>query len=116
MVTITKAGRLAFNRAATEVLEREGGKYANLYWDPETRSVAVQPILQPEPQAYQIAFGAKGNGAGFSVKSFLDYIVYESSVTRNFSTVWNASAARFEFSMPAEAFLLRDADDSKRSA
>lgn len=105
MMTITKLGRMAFNNAATARLAKDVVEYVVLLFDKENRMVAVKPISKKDPRAYHVSYGKKGNGAGFSAKTFLDFIELDyASESRNVPVEWNAEQNMYEAQFPAEYF------------
>ena len=55
-------------------------------------------------KAYTLTFSpeAKGSGAGFSAKTFFDYIEYDYSETRSFDAEWNKTDGILEIEIPAQ--------------
>ena len=111
MVTFTTLGRIAVNKSATRVLEKDAVEFVVLLWDRETRRIAIRPLTKRDPRAYVVAYGKKGNGAGFSAKTFLDYIEYDFSVSRSFPVEWNDKEGQYEAQIPVEHF--KDAKQQK---
>lgn len=104
MVTITKLGRIALNKTATARFERDAVELVLLMWDKESRKIAIRPISKKEPRAYRVTYGAKGNGAGFSAKTFLDYIELDFTESRNIAIEWNDADNMYEVTVPIEYF------------
>jgi len=89
-VTLTTLGRMAFNKAATEVFEKQVVENVVLLWDVETKRFAVKPISKKDSRAYRVHYGKNGNGAGFSAVTFLDHIGYNYHDSSNsFPAEWN---------------------------
>lgn len=105
MLTITKLGRLSLNKTATVILEKQAIEFVLVLWDNEGRKIGIRPITKRDNRAYTLAYGKKGNGAGFSAKTFLDYINYDYSQSRSFPTEWNTSEGVFETEIPVEHLL-----------
>lgn len=103
-VTITKLGRMAFNKAATVPFEKQAVENVLLLWDAEKRQVAVRPITKKDARSYKLSYGAKGNGAGFSAKTFLDYIGFDYSESRSVLIEWNDHESMFEGKIPEDYF------------
>lgn len=101
-ITFNKLGRIALNKTATAVLEKEAIEFVLLLWDADRRLVGVRPITKKDHRAYRLAYGQKGNGAGFSAKTFMDYIGYDQSETRSFPAQWNESDSTFTVELPEE--------------
>jgi hypothetical protein len=62
----------------------------------------VRPITKKDQRAYTLAYGKKGNGAGFSAKTFMDYIGYDYLESRQYPAHWDESEAMFVAEVPAE--------------
>ncbi len=104
MVTITKLGRISLNKTATVRLEKEAVEFILLLWDRESRKIAIRPITKKDPRAYRVSYGQKGNGAGFSAKTFLDFIELDYGESRNMPVLWNDQENAYEVEVPAEFF------------
>jgi len=111
-ITFTSLGRISLNKHATAILEKDAVEVVILLWDSEERKVGVRPITKRDSRAYRVSYGKKGNGAGFSAKTFLDYINYDYSVTRNFPIEWNEREGFFEVQI-AEEYFIRDSRQQK---
>ncbi len=103
-VTITKLGRISFNKSATRPLEAQAVENVLLLWDADKQQIAVRPITKKDSRSYKLSYGAKGNGAGFSAKTFLDYIGLDYSTSRTVLIEWNDSESMFEGKVPEEYF------------
>lgn len=104
MMTFTTLGRIALNKSATRILEKDAVEFVVLLWDRDARRVGIRPLTKRDPRSYQVSYGKKGNGAGFSAKTFLDYIEYDYNVSRSFPVEWNEKEGQFEAQIPAEHF------------
>ncbi len=104
MMTFTTLGRIALNKSSTRTLEKDAVEFVVLLWDRDSRRVAIRPLTKKDPRAYRVAYGKNGNGAGFSAKTFLDYIEYDYSVSRSFAAEWNDKEGQFEAQIPVEHF------------
>jgi hypothetical protein len=101
-VTATKLGRMAINKAATAYLEKYAVEFVLLMWDADLRKIGVRPISKKDPRAYKVTYGDKGNGAGFSAKTFFDYIGLDYSMSRVFPATWNTEQEILELDVPEE--------------
>jgi hypothetical protein len=106
-VTFNKMGRLQFNKAATAKLEKEAVEYVLLLWDAEINKVGLRLISKKDSRAYKVAFGAKGNGAGFSAKTFFDYIGLDYTETRTVPVEIGEGEILLEFQVPEDFFSKR---------
>jgi len=102
MVTFSTLGRISLNKAGTARFEKEVVEFVILMWDPSAHKVGIRPISKKDPRGYRVSYGKKGNGAGFSAKTFLDYIEYDYGESRSFQTEWNDQENMFEFEIPVE--------------
>jgi hypothetical protein len=110
-VTATKLGRLAINKTATRPLEKNAVEFVLLLWDNVSKKFAIRPISKRDPRAYRVSYGVKGNGAGFSAKTFLDYIGFDYSSTRSLPATWNSEHEQLEVDVPPE--FLKDSQQKK---
>jgi hypothetical protein len=95
---------MAMNTAASEKLKGIGAEFMVLMWDQEAKRIALK-VVTDDKTAYRITYGVKGNGAGFSAKTFLDFIAYDQSKSSSYSIEWNDNEKMFEVALPAESFL-----------
>jgi hypothetical protein len=103
-VTFNKMGRIQFNKTATAKLEKEAVEYVLLLWDAELNKVGVRLISKKDPRAYKLSYGVKGNGAGFSAKTFFDYIGLDYTETRTAPVEIGEGEILLEFQIPSDYF------------
>jgi hypothetical protein len=101
-VTLTTLGRMALNVGAVQILNKVVAEYVLLLWDADAKKVAIKVIGKKEPRSYALHYGVKGNGAGFSATTFMNFIKYDFSESRSFPLQWNEDANMFTFSIPVE--------------
>jgi hypothetical protein len=101
-ITFNKLGRISLNKTATATLEKDAVEFVLLLWDAAKRQVAVRPITKKDQRAYRLAYGKKGNGAGFSAKTFMDYIGYDYSESRSTPVRWDEGESMFIAELPQE--------------
>jgi hypothetical protein len=101
-VTATKLGRIAINKSATEHFEKNAVEFVLLLWDGAASRFAIRPILKKDSRSYRVTYGEKGNGAGFSAKTFLDHIGLDYSSSRSMSAMWNKESDQLEVQVPPE--------------
>jgi len=99
--TITKMGRISLNKIAALTFADKKAEYAELLWDKETHSVGVRNS-EKKKGVFRLSYGDNGNGVGFSCSTFLNYIRYDWTQSRNFPAQWDASEQMFFFQIPAE--------------
>ncbi len=103
-VTITKMGRIALNKLASEFMENLRAAHAVLLWDRESFKCGIKVANSKDIGAYTLTPGANGNGAGFSAVTFLNFIKYDWTTTRSFTAEWDAAGQMLVFSIPKEHF------------
>jgi hypothetical protein len=96
---------MQFNKSATARLERDAVENVLLLWDKEARKVALRSISKKDSRAYKVAYGAKGNGAGFSTKTFFDHIGLDYSESRTVPVEFGDGDILMEFQIPEECFI-----------
>jgi len=104
-VTITKYGQLSFNKAAVNKLQKEAIETVLVLWDKETRSVGIRAINEKDKRAFTVRWHKRGDGAGFSLASFVKHIEYNASESRTFPVQWNDEQRMFEFKIKKEHFV-----------
>lgn len=83
MMSFSKLGQIVFNQSAAAILQKDSTDYILLMWDATENKMAVKHTSnKKDPRAYHIRYAEKGNGAGFSAKTFLDYIGIDCSDRR----------------------------------
>jgi len=101
-ITFNKLGRIALNKTATARFENDAVEFVLLLWDPAKRQVGIRPITKKDPRSYRLAYGKKGNGAGFSAKTFMDHIGYDATESRSVPVRWDESESMYIAEIPAE--------------
>lgn len=99
-ITLSKLGRIALNKSATTVLEKNAVEFVLLLWDGESRVIGIRPITKKDSRAYPVKYGSKGNGAGFSAKTFLDFINVDYSESRVLPASWEADGSMLTAEVP----------------
>ncbi len=103
-ITFNKLGRLALNKPATAKFEQEAVEFVLLLWDQTKRQVGIRPITKKDPRSYRLAYGKKGNGAGFSAKTFFDHIGLDYSESRQVPVRWDDGESMYIGEVPMEFF------------
>ena len=112
-VSITKEARLQANRAAAELLRHRKVKHVILLWDTESLKVAIRPTNAVD-DAYGVTYSERDKSAAIAGKGFCDWIGYDYSETRSFSTTWSEKLGHLEFEIPAEHFKVHEKSKPKR--
>lgn len=105
----SKIGTITFNQTAARILQKGTPiEYIFLMWDPAAKQMAMKSTSnKKDPRAYRIRYNDKGNGAGFSAKTFLDHIQADYSERRTIPVEINPDHEIFlEVRIPEE-FLKR---------
>ena len=73
-VTFSKIGQIVFNQTASRILQKDAIEFILVLWDAADGKLALKATgNKKDPRAYHIRYNEKGNGAGFSAKTFLDH-------------------------------------------
>lgn len=104
MLTISQLGRLNFNTAASEVLNKHAVEDVLLMWDKESSKIGVRGINKKDTRSYRMRFSRRNKSAGFAAKPFLEHIGYDYSQTKAYPCTWNEEQGMFETSLPSDAF------------
>ena len=103
-ITITKMGRIALNKLASEILDKDKATHVLVLWDKESFKCGIKIANSKDIGAYNLTPGFNGNGAGFSAVTFLNYVKYDWTTTRSFTAEWDAAEKMLVFSIPKEHF------------
>jgi hypothetical protein len=103
-ITFNRLGRIALNKTATAKFENDAVEFVLLLWDPSKRQVGIRPITKKDQRSYRLAYGKKGNGAGFSAKTFMDHIDFDYEESRSVPVRWDESEAMYIAEIPTEYF------------
>ena len=105
-VTITKFGQLSFNKAACGILQKNGVKHVFMLWDKERLSIGLKATNdKKDPRAFPIHWSKRGDGAGFSIVTFIKHIEYNASESRVFPVQWDAEQQMLEFKIKQEYYI-----------
>ena len=73
-MSFSKLGQISFNQTAARLLQKEAVEFILVLWDTADGKLAIKSINnKKDPRAYRMRYNPKGNGAGFSAKTFLDH-------------------------------------------
>ncbi|HEX3560450.1 MAG TPA: hypothetical protein VHU19_14680 [Pyrinomonadaceae bacterium] len=103
-VSLSKEGRIGINSPAAEYFRQNAVEYVLLLWDKEQRKIALRPITKKDSRAYSLGYDKPGKqgGAGFTAKTFFNFIGYESKETKSLPASWNEGEGMLEIEIPAE--------------
>jgi hypothetical protein len=104
-ITITKYGQLSFNKTASAILQKEAVEKVLMLWDKEKLSIGIRAIKKKDTRAFTVRWSTRGDGAGFSIASFIKHIDYNASESRSFPVQWNDEQQMFEFELKKEYFI-----------
>jgi hypothetical protein len=101
-VTISKLGRIGFNRATTRMLVNNQTQQVLLMWDSETKRVGIKAISKRDARAYTVHYGKDNAWSGFAAKTFFEHVGYDYSKTSSFPCEWNADERMLVIQLPSE--------------
>ena len=74
LLSFSKIGGITFNQTASRILQKASITNVLLMWDAKDKKLAMKTAsTSNDIRSYVIRYNDKGNGAGFSAKTFLDY-------------------------------------------
>jgi hypothetical protein len=103
-ISITKFGQLHFNKASSVILQKEAVENVLMLWDKERKSVGIRAINKKDSRSYNMRWSKRGDGASFSIASFLRHIEYNATESRSFQVQWDDEQRMFEFTINGEYF------------
>ena len=99
-VSISPPGRINLSTAAVELLTRDRiYNYVLLFWDEDSRAIALRPTQKKDSRAYHILYNKTGRNVAIQAKSFFDFIRYDSSETKAYLLSWNEAESAFEIDL-----------------
>ena len=104
-ITITKYGQLSFNKKSVDILKNKKIKYVYMLWDKDKRSIGIMAVDEDDERSFAIRWSSRGDGAGFSVASFLRHIEYNANESRVFPVQWDDKQKLFEFSIEEDHYI-----------
>lgn len=101
-ISFARNGQIRFNQPAASVLQKDAVENVLLLWDPDAKKVAIKSISnKKDTRAYRIRYSSNNNGAGFSAKTFLDYVGIDYSERRSMQVDVNPDREMLiEFAIP----------------
>ncbi len=100
-VTISGLGRIAFNKAAAEVMHKTGLTRAELLWDKDKLRMGVKPTKSTE-RTSPLNYGDNFTALAFSCIQFLRHTGYDFHTSRQFPATWDSKDHLFVIEIPAE--------------
>lgn len=110
-VSFTTNGRMAFNKSATDQLEKVGAEKVFVMWDKDNNRIGIRPTTKKDPRTYDIHYSKKGNGSGFSASTFLKHIGYKETETHTLLASWEEQEGILVVEVPEE-YLSREKQQS----
>jgi hypothetical protein len=102
-ITLNRRGRLVFNVAATEILDKAGVENVFLLWDGDRRRFAVRATNKKDHRTVKVRYAAKRKWAAISAKGFLEHIGHDTDKTTALAAKWDDQENQFEVEMPEQA-------------
>jgi hypothetical protein len=99
-VSIAKGGRIAFNAAASRLLQKAGAKAVRILWDGTAYGIAFQAVQKGDKNAFSVAFSS-GRSATITAKTFLEYIGWASDRRQTTPAKWDEKQKMLEAKLPS---------------
>ena len=109
-ISLSRLGRIMFNKGATTKFEKEAADNVLLMWDSEKRLIGVRPITKKDTRAYKLRYGRKGNSSGFSASTFMKHVGIDYSTTHTLPATWDDEGMMFIIEVPKE--LLKKSEET----
>jgi|ERR1700680_4733691 len=105
-LSFSKLGQFAFNQSAARILQKDSIELVLLMWDANSNKIGIKSTSnKKDARAYRIRYADKGNGAGFSAKTFLDHVGIDYSDRKSFPVEINPdSEIMIEIKVPDNFF------------
>jgi hypothetical protein len=104
-IAISPHGRFCISTAAVQLLTRKYSyEYAFLFWDEESKLIAIRPTKRRDDRAYRITYSSSGRNAAIAGRSFCEVIGYDYSRTRSFLATWREEEPEFLLDLRTEMF------------
>jgi hypothetical protein len=98
-LTVRPEGRIAFNAAASRILENAGVRTVRILWDKTTCGLAVQAAPKGDSNAYSVAF-SRSRSATVTAKLFLHHIGWSSASRQTVPATWDEQRKMMEAKLP----------------
>jgi hypothetical protein len=104
-IAISPHGRFCLSTVAVELLTREYSyEYVFLFWDQDSKLIAIRPTKRKDDRAYRITYSSSGRNAAIAGRSFCEVIGYDYSRTRSFLVTWKNAEPEFLLDLNSEMF------------
>jgi hypothetical protein len=105
ITTITRYGRIAFNKGASKVLSEKRVNRLLLMWDAVNHKIGLKPVGKDDKdvRGYDLFRNERDNSAFVHAKTFLDWLQYDYRETRKYNFEWNEKEGVIEITVPGEA-------------
>lgn len=97
-----RAGRIALNAHAGDILAKAGMRFAHILWDADLCKLALKPITKVDAMAFRLSIPAGKRGGTFSAQSFLNFIRWNATQPVVVAAEWNERERVLEASLPKE--------------
>jgi len=98
-LTMRPEGRIAFNAAASRLLENAGVRTVRILWDKATCGLAVQAAPKGDSNSYSVAF-SRSRSATVTAKLFFQYIGWSSADRQTIPARWDEQRKMMETKLP----------------
>jgi hypothetical protein len=97
-----RAGRIALNAHAADILAKAGMRFAHILWDSDVCKLALKPTAKVDEKAFRLSIPAGKRGGTFSAQSFLNYILWNATKPVVVAAEWNERERLLEARLPRE--------------
>jgi hypothetical protein len=98
-LTVRPEGRIAFNAAASRILENAGVRTVRILWDKTTCGLALQAAPRGDSNSYSVAF-SRSRSATVTAKLFLQHIGWSSASRQTVPAMWDEQRKMMEAKLP----------------
>jgi hypothetical protein len=99
-IAIGPPGRFTLSVAAVETLTRDYlYEYVLLFWDSDTKMMAMRPTRKKDSRAYRVTYSRNGRNAAIAAKRFCEQIGLDYSRHRSYPAAWNDAEPGFEINL-----------------
>jgi hypothetical protein len=98
-LTMRPEGRIAFNAAASRLLENADVRTVRILWDKTTCGLAVQAAPKGDSNSYSVAF-SRSRSATVTAKLFFQYIGWSSADRQTIPARWDERRKMMETNLP----------------
>ena len=104
VTSITRYGRIAFNKGSSKVLGDKHVTRVLLMWDSDNNKIGLKPVgkADNDVRGYDVFRNERDNSAFVHAKTFLDWIAYDYRETRKYNFQLNEKEGVIEIPISKE--------------